>query len=132
VLVAAGEVRVGEVDVAKLIRELIVHLHKIQPARPDVARVERDVADAEQVFGEMAATIAPNAESVLRSASWHVLDGDADALPSGALERSGRPARERPFRRRRVDDDQGSPNPASQPGASHESLFGVQPPDTPV
>ena len=80
----------------------------------------------------MAAAVAPNAESVLRPPFWHVLHGNADALPSSVFERSGCPARERSPRRRRVDDYQGSPDLDGQYGASHESLLGVQPPDASV
>jgi hypothetical protein len=71
--------------VAELVRKLAVHLHEIQTARPNVARVEHDIVDTVQVLVEVAATVVPKVESVLRPVSWHVLDGDANALPSSVF-----------------------------------------------
>src|SRR5215211_9497367 len=54
-LVAAGQIRVGEVDVPKLAGEHRVRPHEIHLARPHVARVERDVAQTCEVLGQVAA-----------------------------------------------------------------------------
>jgi len=50
-LVSAGEVGVREVDVTELAGEQRVRPHQVHLARPDVARVEGDLAQAEEVLG---------------------------------------------------------------------------------
>ena len=83
-LVAAGEVGVGEVNVPELAGELAVHRNQIQPARRDVADVKRDVAQAKEVLGPEA-TPAPYAEDVSCLRPRHVLDGDADVVSPGSF-----------------------------------------------
>jgi hypothetical protein len=63
----------------QLASELTIHLHQVQPARRDVAGVERDVAQAEELLGPEAAP-APYAEDVSCPMPGHVLDGDADVV----------------------------------------------------
>ena len=69
VLVAAGEVGVGEVDVMELVRERGVRAHQVHLARPDVAGVEGDVSQTEEVLGQVAAPVASDAEDAARPRS---------------------------------------------------------------
>jgi hypothetical protein len=56
-----------------------VSLHEIHPTRPDVADVERDVAEAEKVLGPVAGP-SPYAEKGHSTALGHVLDYHGYAL----------------------------------------------------
>ncbi len=85
-LVAAGEVRVGEMDVAELAGEGGVGAHQVHLARPDVAGVEGNVAQTREVVWQVAAPVAPDAEDAAGLPARHVLDGDTHALPTGAFE----------------------------------------------
>ena len=118
-------------DVPKLAGELRVHLHEIQVARANVAGVERDVAEAEQVLGPVAAP-SPYAEEGLCVAFGHVLDGDVYALCPGFLQRSRSPARERPPWGWRMDNGAGDPGADGQLGRAHEGLAGSEPPGAAV
>src|SRR5918997_794168 len=91
-LVSAGEVGVREVDVAELACEHRVGAHQVDLARPDVAGVERDLAEADEVLGEVAAPVPPDTEECSSLAPWHVLDRDGDALLPGPAQWSGVPA----------------------------------------
>jgi hypothetical protein len=86
VLVATREIGAREVDVAKLVCELVVRLHEVQPAGSNVADVQRDViTDTEQILPLVTAP-TPYAEETLRPAPRHVLDGRGYALRPGFLE----------------------------------------------
>src|SRR5215217_3547866 len=76
VLVAARQIRVGEVDVAQLSGKQRVRFHQVHLARPDVAGVERNVAQIQKVLGQVAAPWFSQEGAGTR----HVLDGDGDAL----------------------------------------------------
>jgi len=67
-----------------------------------VARIEREVAKAHEVLGQVAAKVPTEAEGPSDLALWHVLDSDGDALLSVLSQRSGAPALEGPARRRRL------------------------------
>ncbi len=130
-LVSSRQVGVGEVNVAKLASELRMHLHEIQTASRNVASVERDIAEAEQVLGLVTAP-SPYAEEGRCAATGHVLDGDGCILRPGFFERSRGPAHERPPRRRRVDDDDTSPDSDGQLCCANEGLSGFEPPGAAV
>src|SRR5215210_3709382 len=129
-LVAAREVGVGEVDVAELVPELPVRPHEVYPARADVAGVEGNVADTEQMLREVAA-FSPDAEdpgAPLR----HVLHGDRDAGSTRFFEGSLAPALERASWGRRVGGDDNlflSPDPGGEPRGADEGLAGIEAPD---
>jgi len=124
VLIATGEIGVGEADVAKLVYELVVRLHEVQPAGGNVANVQRDVVtDPEQIL-RLVTNPTPYAEETLSPAPRHVLDGHGYALRPGFLECPHGPACERSSRGRRVDDDDGGSNPTGQLRYPRESLAG--------
>src|SRR5215203_4848569 len=131
-LVAAGEVGVGEVDVVDLVLELLERPHEVYPARADVAGIEGHVADVRQVLGEVA-TLAPDAKdpgAPLR----HVLYGDRDAGSTRFFKGSLAPALDRASGGRRVggDDDLRlpSPDPGGEPRGADEGLAGPKAPNS--
>jgi len=85
VLIAIGEIGVREADVAKLVYELVVRLHEVQPAGSNVANVQRDVVtDTEQILRLVTAP-TPYAEETLRPAPRHVFDGHGYTLARASL-----------------------------------------------
>ena len=105
----------------------VEYAHQVHLARPDVAGVEGDVSQTEEVLGQVAAPVAPEAEDAARlgaACSRPRPRRPARAPRAGA----GGPALQRPARWRRVRHDDGYPGTAGEAGRADQGLFGREVP----
>ncbi len=107
-----------------------IRLHEIEPARRYVAGIERNVLKTEHMLRPIAPPGTPHAEETLYTALGHVLDGDVDTSFAGLFEWSCRLGRQRPPRRWRVNDNDGSFDPAGQLRHTRKCLTRIKPPSS--